>query len=148
MKLGLEAAFAETSRTGGVRAAARTQERRRRLSRPDQAVRRRGGWRSSPSPARSADRRRHHTSRPRGAPFIGPFTGVSAAEPYKPLVLNIRASYFQETEAMVEHLTKDLGATKIAIVYQDDAFGQAGLAGVRKALARRRRYFRAQHRGR
>ena len=51
--------------------------------------------------------------------------------------MNIRASYFQETEAMVEHLTKDLGATKIAIMYQDDAFGQAGLAGVRKALEKR-----------
>src|SRR5260221_12626594 len=51
--------------------------------------------------------------------------------------MNIRASYFQETEAMVEHLTKDLGASKIAIMYQDDAFGQAGLAGVKKALEKR-----------
>src|SRR6202048_1028257 len=73
-----------------------------------------------------------------GAPFIGAFTGAEVLrEPYKPLVMNIRASYFQETEAMVEHLTKDLGATKIAIMYQDDAFGQAGLAGVRKALDKR-----------
>ena len=38
---------------------------------------------------------------------------------------------------MVEHLTKDLGVTKIAIMYQDDAFGQAGLAGVKKALDKR-----------
>jgi ABC-type branched-subunit amino acid transport system substrate-binding protein len=38
---------------------------------------------------------------------------------------------------MVEHLTKDLGASKIAIMYQDDAFGQAGLAGVKKALEKR-----------
>jgi ABC-type branched-subunit amino acid transport system substrate-binding protein len=51
--------------------------------------------------------------------------------------MNIRASYFQETEAMVEHLTKDLGASKIAIMYQDDAFGQAGLAGVKRALEKR-----------
>ena len=73
-----------------------------------------------------------------GAPFIGAFTGAEfLREPYKPLVLNIRASYFQETEAMVEHLTKDLGASKIAIMYQDDAFGQAGLAGVKKALDKR-----------
>jgi ABC-type branched-subunit amino acid transport system substrate-binding protein len=57
--------------------------------------------------------------------------------PYKPLVVNVRASYFEETEAMVEHLTKDLGATKIAIMYQDDAFGQAGLAGVKRALEKR-----------
>ena len=62
-----------------------------------------------------------------GAPFIGAFTGAEfLREPYKPLVMNIRASYFQETEAMVEHLTNDLGASRIAIMYQDDAFGQAG----------------------
>lgn len=73
-----------------------------------------------------------------GAPFIGAFTGAELLRsPYKPLVVNVRASYFEETEAMVEHLTKDLGATKIAIMYQDDAFGQAGLAGVKKALAKR-----------
>jgi branched-chain amino acid transport system substrate-binding protein len=73
-----------------------------------------------------------------GAPFIGAFTGAEALRsPYKPLVVNVRASYFEETEAMVEHLTKDLGATKIAIMYQDDAFGQAGLAGVKKALEKR-----------
>ena len=71
-------------------------------------------------------------------PFIGAFTGAEfLREPHKPLVMNIRASYFQETEAMVERLTKDLGATKIAIMYQDDAFGQAGLAGVKRALDKR-----------
>jgi branched-chain amino acid transport system substrate-binding protein len=73
-----------------------------------------------------------------GVPFIGAFTGAEfLREPFKPLVLNVRASYFQETEAMVEHLTKDLGASKIAIMYQDDAFGQAGLAGVKTALDKR-----------
>jgi len=70
-----------------------------------------------------------------GAPFIGAFTGSEALrDPYKPLVMNVRASYFEETEAMVAHLTRDLGANRIAIVYQDDAFGQAGLAGVKRAL--------------
>jgi ABC-type branched-subunit amino acid transport system substrate-binding protein len=74
-----------------------------------------------------------------GAPFIGAFTGSGALrDPYKPLAMNIRASYFEETEAMVAHLTKDLGATKIAIMYQDDAFGQAGLAGVKRALDKRK----------
>ncbi|HLH91324.1 MAG TPA: ABC transporter substrate-binding protein [Xanthobacteraceae bacterium] len=74
-----------------------------------------------------------------GAPFIGAFTGAELLRaPYKPLVVNVRASYFEETEAMVEHLTKDLGASKIAIMYQDDAFGQAGLAGVKRALEKRK----------
>jgi branched-chain amino acid transport system substrate-binding protein len=52
-------------------------------------------------------------------------------------VINVRASYFQETETMVERLTKDRGATRIAILYQDDAFGRAGLAGVQKAMEKR-----------
>jgi branched-chain amino acid transport system substrate-binding protein len=74
-----------------------------------------------------------------GVPFIGAFTGAEfLREPYKPGVVNVRASYFQETEFMVEHLTKDLGVTKIAIFYQDDAFGQAGLAGVKRALDKRK----------
>jgi branched-chain amino acid transport system substrate-binding protein len=71
-------------------------------------------------------------------PFIGPFTGAEfLRNPYKRYVVNIRSSYFQETEAWVEHLTKDLGITKIAILYQDDTFGLAGLQGVNMALAKR-----------
>jgi ABC-type branched-subunit amino acid transport system substrate-binding protein len=73
-----------------------------------------------------------------GAPFIGPFTGAEfLRNPYKPNVVNVRASYFQETEIMVERLTKDLGVSKIAIFYQDDAYGRAGLAGVERALEKR-----------
>ncbi len=73
-----------------------------------------------------------------GVPFIGAFSGAEfLREPFKPNVINVRASYFQETETMVEHLTKDLGAKRIAIFYQDDAFGQVGLAGVKRALDKR-----------
>jgi branched-chain amino acid transport system substrate-binding protein len=73
-----------------------------------------------------------------GVPFIGPFTGADfLRNPFKPNVINVRASYFQETEAMVERLTTDLGIERIAILYQDDAFGRAGLAGVQKALEQR-----------
>ena len=71
-------------------------------------------------------------------PFIGPFTGAEfLRNPYKRYVVNIRSSYFQETEAWIEHLTKDLGITKIAILYQDDTFGLAGLDGVKIAMAKR-----------
>ncbi|HYM33538.1 MAG TPA: ABC transporter substrate-binding protein [Candidatus Cybelea sp.] len=71
-------------------------------------------------------------------PFIGPFTGAEGLRnPYRPLVVNVRASYFQETEVMVERLTKDLGYSKIAIFYQDDGYGRAGLDGVKRALAKR-----------
>jgi len=71
-------------------------------------------------------------------PFIGPFTGAEFLRtPFNRYVVNIRSSYFQETEAWIEHLTNDLGITRIAILYQDDAFGLAGLAGVKKAMAKR-----------
>ena len=71
-------------------------------------------------------------------PFIGPFTGAEfLRDPYNRYVVNVRASYFEETEAWIDHLTKDLGITKIAILYQDDAFGLAGLDGVQRALAKR-----------
>jgi ABC-type branched-subunit amino acid transport system substrate-binding protein len=73
-----------------------------------------------------------------GVPFIGPFTGAEGLRtPYKPHIVNIRASYYQETEAMAERLTKDLGYSRFAILYQDDAFGRAGLEGIKRALARR-----------
>ena len=71
-------------------------------------------------------------------PFIGPFTGAEfLRNPYKRYVVNIRTSYFQETQAWIEHLTKDLGITKIAILYQDDTFGLAGLDGVKLSMAKR-----------
>ena len=73
-----------------------------------------------------------------GVPFIGAFTGAEFLRaPYTANVINLRASYFQETEEMVERLTKDVGAAKIAIMYQDDAYGRSGLAGVQAALGRR-----------
>jgi len=41
-------------------------------------------------------------------PFIGPFTGAEfLRSPYKRTVINVRASYFQETEAMVDKLVTD-----------------------------------------
>lgn len=74
-----------------------------------------------------------------GVPFIGPFTGAEfLRNPYNRTVINVRASYFQETEAMVEHLVQDLDVSRIAILYQDDSYGRAGLAGVTRALDKRR----------
>jgi ABC-type branched-subunit amino acid transport system substrate-binding protein len=71
-------------------------------------------------------------------PFIGPFTGAQMLrEPYDDTAIHVRASYYQETEAIVAHLIEDLGLSRIAILYQDDSFGRAGLTGVRQALAKR-----------
>jgi len=145
MKMGLEAAFAEINKAGGVKGRkleiksvddgyepTKSIEAVKKLLEEDKVFAIAGAVGTPTSAATQP------IATAAGAPFIGAFTGAEfLREPYKPLVMNIRASYFQETEAMVEHLTKDLGASKIAIMYQDDAFGQAGLAGVRKALEKR-----------
>ena len=71
-------------------------------------------------------------------PYIGPFTGAELLRGKdQRYVVNVRASYYQETEEMVERLTADLGFRRIAILYQDDSYGKAGLTGVRRALDRR-----------
>jgi branched-chain amino acid transport system substrate-binding protein len=73
-----------------------------------------------------------------GVPFIGPFTGAAfLRNPSLGNVINVRGSYDQETEAWIEHLTTDLGMSRIAILYQDDTFGRAGLSGVSKAMEKR-----------
>src|ERR1700737_3286276 len=73
----------------------------------------------------------------KNVPFIGPFTGAEFLRaPELHNVVNIRASYSAEAEAWIKHLTEDLHFTKIAIFYQDDAFGRDGLAGVKRALDR------------
>jgi len=71
-------------------------------------------------------------------PFIGAFTGAQLLrEPFNRNVFNIRASYFDETEKIAEHLTT-VGLAKIAVLYQNDAYGKAGLAGMEKALEKRK----------
>jgi ABC-type branched-subunit amino acid transport system substrate-binding protein len=52
-----------------------------------------------------------------GVPFLAPFTGAEfLRDPALQNVVNIRASYGQEAEAWVEHLTSDLGLDRIAIL--------------------------------
>ena len=71
-------------------------------------------------------------------PYIAPFSGAEILRiPINKYLFNVRASYFDETEAMVEHLTKDLGVKKIGVFVQADAFGDAGRAGVMRALRKR-----------
>ncbi len=73
-----------------------------------------------------------------GVPFIGPFTGAGfLRDPNNSNVINVRATYDQETETWIKHLTEDLGIKKIAILYQDDGFGRVGLSGVKKAMEAR-----------
>lgn len=73
----------------------------------------------------------------RGVPSMAPYTGADSlrAQP-SPTTFWLRASYGDEAEKIVDQLTT-LGINRIAVFYQDDAFGKAGLAGVEGALAKR-----------
>jgi branched-chain amino acid transport system substrate-binding protein len=67
-------------------------------------------------------------------PFFGPFTGAEALrEPFHKSIFHLRASYYDETALIVKQLTS-LGLKKIAVFYQNDAYGKAGLEGVTRAL--------------
>ncbi len=72
-------------------------------------------------------------------PYLAPFTGAAflRGEDLHDVVINLRASYNQETEEMVDRLTNDLGISRIALLYQDDSYGRAGYNGVQAALERR-----------
>ena len=71
-------------------------------------------------------------------PFFGAFTGAELLRaPFNRYIFNVRASYFDETELIVKQLTAE-GLTRIAVFHQNDAYGQAGLAGVERALTARK----------
>ncbi len=73
-----------------------------------------------------------------GVPYVAPFTGAEfLRSPEYSHILNLRASYYQETAEMVNRLLDDLGINRIAVMYQDDSFGRAGYQGVRIALRER-----------
>ena len=70
-------------------------------------------------------------------PLVGMFTGAEALRvPLNRYVFHVRASYYDETEKIVEQVLS-VGGKKIAVFYQDDAYGQAGLKGVEIAMTKR-----------
>jgi branched-chain amino acid transport system substrate-binding protein len=72
-----------------------------------------------------------------GAALVAPYTGGEALRtPFNPWIFHVRAGYADEAEHMVQQLTT-LGMNRIAVMYQDDGFGKAGLLGVTNALAKR-----------
>jgi branched-chain amino acid transport system substrate-binding protein len=67
-------------------------------------------------------------------PVVGLFTGAQMLyEPLKHYVINVRASYFDETREQVDKLW-EINIRKIGVLYQDDAFGKTVLDGVKLAL--------------
>jgi branched-chain amino acid transport system substrate-binding protein len=68
-------------------------------------------------------------------PLVGLFTGAQTLyEPIRHWVINVRASYFDETREQIDGLWASLGYKKIGVIYPDDAFGAAVLDGVKTAL--------------
>ena len=72
-----------------------------------------------------------------GAALVAPYTGgESLRNPFNPWIFHVRAGYADEAEHMVQQVTT-LGMSRIAVMYQDDGFGKAGLLGVENALTKR-----------
>lgn len=71
-------------------------------------------------------------------PSIAPFTGADVTrKPFNRYVFNVRAGYADETENIIEHL-RVRGIDRVAVAYQNNAFGKDGLASVEQALERRK----------
>ena len=73
-----------------------------------------------------------------GVPFIGPLTGADFlrdAQRY-PNVVNLRASYFEEIELLIDYMIEQGGA-RFGIIYQDDAFGRTALRSYKTLMDER-----------
>jgi ABC-type branched-subunit amino acid transport system substrate-binding protein len=68
--------------------------------------------------------------------FVGPFTGAEPMRAFRRNVYNIRASYADELEKIVDFYTTT-GMKKFSIIHYDDAIGKDNLAAVETALTRR-----------
>jgi branched-chain amino acid transport system substrate-binding protein len=71
-------------------------------------------------------------------PFVGAYTGAEfLRNPINPIVLNARAGDMDEVEKLVQYYVNELNLRRIALFYQNDAYGHAGLKGVKSALEKR-----------
>ena len=77
-------------------------------------------------------------------PLVGMFTGAEALRvPHNRYVFHVRASYYDETEKIVEQVVST-GGRKISVFYQNDAYGEAGRKGTELALERRKMKIHSQ----
>jgi branched-chain amino acid transport system substrate-binding protein len=76
----------------------------------------------------------------KNVPAVGFFTGAGLLRPGVGDIINFRASYVQETAAVISSaLDSGLKATEICAFVQNDAYGMAGVAGIKRALSGRAR---------
>jgi ABC-type branched-subunit amino acid transport system substrate-binding protein len=72
-----------------------------------------------------------------GVPVVGVRTGAGALrDPGHPLVYHLRASYAAEVDKLVE-VAASIGNRRFGVFYQDDPFGQDGLAAMKQGVAKR-----------
>jgi len=70
-------------------------------------------------------------------PLVGMFTGAEILRaPLNRYVFHVRASYYDETEKIVEQVVST-GGKKISVFYQADSYGEAGRKGTEIALTKR-----------
>lgn len=145
MRVGILAAFEEVNRAGGVHGRRLTLESRDDGYEPDRSIvhttamieedRFFGFIGTVGTPTNKVIQ---PITTEAGVPLVGPFTGAGfLRNPTNTNVWNVRGSYDAETEQWIAHLVDREGLSKIAILYQDDSFGRAGLSGVTKALGKR-----------
>jgi ABC-type branched-subunit amino acid transport system substrate-binding protein len=69
-------------------------------------------------------------------PFLAPFTGADPMRVFNRYVYNMRASYADELEKIVEHFAP-LGISRFSVVYYDDVVGRENFSAVDRALRKR-----------
>ena len=145
MRLGIEAAFEEVNRKGGVHGRQLllthlddTYEPELAATNTRELIRDLGVFALIGEVGTPTSRSATPVAADEDTPFLAPFTGAEfLRDSHWSNIINLRASYNQETEEMVERFTEDLGIERIAVLYQDDSFGRAGYDGALAALKRR-----------
>jgi ABC-type branched-subunit amino acid transport system substrate-binding protein len=69
-------------------------------------------------------------------PFLSPFTGADPMRVFNKYVYNMRGSYAEELEKIVDHFAP-LGVKRFSIVYYDDVVGRENFTAVERALKKR-----------
>ena len=146
MNIGIQAAFREANKNGGVHGRILeltsiddTYEPELAIANTTELIDERSVFALIGAVGTPTSRSAVPVAKDSGVPYVAPFTGAAFLRDAMelPNVVNMRASYNQETEEMVARLTTDLGIERIAVMYQDDSFGRAGYNGTIAALERR-----------
>ncbi len=145
MRLGIEAAFDEANRSGGVNgrmleltSVDDAYEPESAIANTIQLINEEQVFALIGAVGTPTSRSAVPITEAAGVPYVAPFTGANfLRDASLNGVVNLRASYFQETAEMVARLIDDLGIERIAVLHQDDSFGRAGYDGVILALTQR-----------